>query len=112
MNRTIDVRTEMRKLATAKPVHAAAGAGVLITETLRELPARLAKLRDGTSVNSLSTRANGYASTARTRASREYDKLAARGERALNGRAAGHAKGELSGRKATRSQSHSPSDKA
>ena len=28
MNRTIDVRTEMRKLADSKPVHAAAGAGV------------------------------------------------------------------------------------
>jgi hypothetical protein len=111
MNRTIDVRTEMHKLAAAKPVHAAAGAGVLISETLRELPARLAKLRDGASVNTLSTRANGYVSTARTRASREYDKLAERGEKALNGRAAGRAKGELNGRRA-RNQSHSPSDKA
>ena len=39
MNRTIDVRTEMRKLADSKPVHAAAGAGVLASETLRELTA-------------------------------------------------------------------------
>ena len=57
MNRTIDVRTEMQKLAASKPVHAAAGAGVLASETLRELPARLAKWRDQASVSSLSSRA-------------------------------------------------------
>ena len=50
MNRTMDVRTEMRKLADSKPVHAAAGAGVLASETLRELTARLAKWRDEASV--------------------------------------------------------------
>lgn len=107
MNQTIDVRTEMRKLAASKPVHAAAGAGLLISEALRELPARLAKLRDGTSVNSLSSRATGYVTTARTRASHQYDKLAERGERALNGRAAGHGKGELNGKRAHQSQSRS-----
>src|SRR5262245_54129052 len=45
MNRTIDVRTEMRKLADSKPVHAAAGAGALASERLRELTAWLAKWR-------------------------------------------------------------------
>ena len=43
MNRsTIDVKTEVRKLASSKPVHAAAGAGVLASAALRELPARIA----------------------------------------------------------------------
>ena len=40
MNRsTLDVKTEVRKLAGTKPVQAAAGAGVLASEALRELPA-------------------------------------------------------------------------
>ena len=103
MNRTIDVRTEMRKLAASKPVHAAAGAGVLASETLRELPARLAKWRDQASVSSLSSRTNGYVTTARTRAVSEYDKLAKRGKRALNGRSS-HTKGALtSGQSRSRS---------
>jgi hypothetical protein len=110
MNRTIDVRTEMRKLAASKPVHAAAGAGVLASQALRDLPARLAKLRDGTSVNSLSTRANGYVKNARTRAAHEYDRLAREGKRALDGRGAGRAQGELNGRRSR--QSHSGSAKA
>src|SRR5207249_9309699 len=55
MNRTMDVRTEMRKLADSKPVHAAAGAGVLASETLRELTAWLTRWRDEASVNTLST---------------------------------------------------------
>jgi len=97
VNRTIDVRTEMRKLADSKPVHAAAGVGVLASETLRELPARLAKWRSQASVGSLSGRANGYVTTARTRAVGEYDKLAKRGKRALNGRSS-KAKGALNGR--------------
>ena len=106
MNRTIDVRTEMRKLAASKPVHAAAGAGVLASETLRELPARLAKWRDEASVSSLSSRANGYVTTARTRAVSEYDKLAKRGKRALNGRSS-HTKGALNGRQSGQSRSRS-----
>jgi hypothetical protein len=106
VNRTIDVRTEMRKLAASKPVHAAAGAGVIASEALRELPARLAKWRDESSMSTLSTRANGYVTTARTRASAEYDKLAKRGEKAMNGRAA-KAKGELNGRQSHQSQPRS-----
>lgn len=106
---TNDVRTEMRKLADSKPVHAAAGVGVLATETLRELPARLAKWRDEATVTSLSTRATEYVTTARARAvgeydkararaMGEYDKLAKRGQRALSGPATSHGKGELNGK--------------
>jgi ElaB/YqjD/DUF883 family membrane-anchored ribosome-binding protein len=75
---TIDVRTEMRKLADSKPVHAAAGAGLLATETLKELPTLIAKWRDEAKVTSLSTRATEYMSTARARAMGEYDKARAR----------------------------------
>lgn len=98
----------MRKLAASKPVHAAAGAGVLASEALRDLPARLAKLRNEASMSSLSSRANGYVTTARTRAASEYDKLAKRGEKALNGHATSHDKGALNGRK---SHSHPRSSK-
>ena len=39
MYRTIDdVRTEVRKLASSKPLYAAAGAGVVASQRLRELP--------------------------------------------------------------------------
>ena len=61
----------MRKLADSKPVHAAAGASVLASQTLRELSARLAHWRPEASVSALSTRANGYVATARTRAATE-----------------------------------------
>jgi len=97
----------MRKLADSKPVHAAAGAGVLASETLRELSGRLANWRPEASVNALSTRANGYVATARTRASNEYDKLAKRGERALHARGNGHAKGALNGKQSHRTQTRS-----
>jgi hypothetical protein len=40
MNRGIAMRTEVRKLTSTKPVQAAAGAGVLASTALRELPAR------------------------------------------------------------------------
>ena len=83
MNRsTLDVKTEVRKLASSKPVHAAAGAGVLASEALRELPARLARWRSDGSLTAL---ASEYMTTARTRAVQEYDKLARHGARVLNG---------------------------
>jgi hypothetical protein len=107
MNRTIDVRTEMRKLADSKPVHAAAGAGMLASETLRELTAWLTKMRNEASVSTLSSRANGYVSTARTRASAEYDKLAKRGQKALNGRSTGQGKSALNGRPSAQSRQRS-----
>jgi len=97
MNRTIDVRTEMRKLASSKPVHAAAGVGALASETLRDLQARFGKWRNEASVSAVSKRAGGYVTTARTRATAEYDRLAKRGEKALNGRGTG-AKGALNGK--------------
>lgn len=106
---TIDVRTEVRKLASSKPVHAVAGAGVLATEVLRELPARIAKWRNEANVTALSNRATEYVTTARTRAmseygklakrgTAEYDKLAKRGKKALNGGATSHGKSAHNGK--------------
>ena len=67
MNRTtIDVRTEVRKLASSKPVLAAAGAGVLASAALRELPARIARWRSDGSLAALPGLATEYMTTART----------------------------------------------
>jgi hypothetical protein len=107
MNRTMDVRTEMRKLADSKPVHAAAGVGVLASETLRELTAWLTKMRNEASVGTLSSRASGYVSSTRTRASDEYDKLAKRGEKALNGRSTGPSRAAVNGRRPSQRSSKS-----
>ena len=97
----------MHKLASSKPVHAAAGVGALASESLRDLQARFAKWRNGTSVSSLSNRASGYATTARARAATEYDKLAKRGEAAFHTRGNGHAKGALNSKQSHRTQSRS-----
>jgi len=90
---SIDVKTEVRKIANSKPVHAAAGAGVLATQALRELPGRLVRTFDGTvnslptrateTVTSLPSRATGYMQTARAKAADGYDTLADHGKRAL-----------------------------
>jgi hypothetical protein len=89
MNRTtIDVKTEVRKLASSKPVAAAAGAGVLASAALRELPARIARWRSDGSLAALPGLATDYMTTARTKAVQEYDKLAVAGARALNGKTA------------------------
>jgi hypothetical protein len=89
MNRsTLDVKTEVRKLASSKPVHAAAGAGVLASAALRELPARIARWRSDGSLAALPGLATEYMTTARTKAVKEYDKLAMHGARALNGKTA------------------------
>src|SRR5215471_10121037 len=102
-----DVKAELRKLTNSKPVHAAAGAGVLASQTLKELPGRLvqwtrenppeslpgrangyvqgAQSRANGYVQSAQSRANGYVQTARTRATGGYDKLAEHGKKALNG---------------------------
>lgn len=79
MNRTDSVKAEVRKLADRKPVQAAAGAGVLASAALRELPTRISRL---------SSEMPGYMATARTKAVREYDKLAVHGERVLRHRPA------------------------
>jgi hypothetical protein len=84
MSPTIDVRTEVRKLADHKPVQAAAGAGLLATEALRELPDRFARWRAEASMGNLSARATGAVHSARSRAAAGYDKLAQRGKRALS----------------------------
>jgi hypothetical protein len=94
MNRaTIDVRTEVRKLASSKPVHAAAGAGVLASAALRELPAKIARWRSDGSLAALPGLASQYVSTARTKAVQEYDKLAIHGAKILNGKTALPGKG-------------------
>lgn len=87
MNRSIDARTEMRKIVSSKPFYAAAGMGVLASQTLRKLPARLVRWRGEADVASLPARASGYVTGARARAAERYDRLADRGKRALNGRA-------------------------
>ncbi len=79
MNRTDAVRTEVRKLTTSKPVHAAAGAGALASAALRDLPARISRW---------SSEVPGYVTTARAVAAKEYDKLAVHGERVLHRRPA------------------------
>ena len=97
----------MRKLADSKPVHAAAGAGMLASERFRELTAWLTKLRNEASAGTLSGRASGYVTNARTRAASEYDKLAKRGQKALNGRSTGQGKSAING-----SPSHQRSSKS
>jgi hypothetical protein len=68
MYRNIDVMTEMRKLTDSKPVHAVAGAGVLASQTLKDLPGLLARWRTENPVTSLPSRATGFAQTAQTHA--------------------------------------------
>jgi hypothetical protein len=94
---SIDVKNEVHKIASSKPVHAAAGAGALATQTLRELPGRVVRGIDGT-VNSWPARANEYVQTARTRAAGQYDKLADHGKQVLNGRDSEPAKTALNGK--------------
>jgi hypothetical protein len=106
--RNIDVRNEVRKLASSKPVHAAAGAGVLATQTLRQLPGRLVRTIDGT-VTSLPARANGYMQSARAKAADQYDMLANHGKRALSGNGSAPAKSALNG---TATSSRSASGRA
>jgi hypothetical protein len=89
MYRNIDVKTEMRKLASSKPVHAAAGAGVLASQTISDLPGRLVRWGTDHPVTSLPSRATGYVQTARAKAADSYDMLAARGKKAMNGRSHG-----------------------
>jgi hypothetical protein len=68
----------------------------------------LTKWRNEASAGTLSSRASGYVSTARTRAATEYDKLAKRGQKALNGRSTGQGKGAaLNGRPSHQSQQRS-----
>ena len=107
MPRNIDVMAEMRKFADRKPVHAVAGATVLASRTLRELPWRLvqwtrenppdslpgratdamqtAQSRATGIVQAAQSRANGAVQTARAKASDSYDTLAAHGKEALDG---------------------------
>ena len=111
-----DVKAELRKLTDSKPMHAVAGAGVLASRTLKELPWRLVQWtrenppeslpgRANGYVQQARTNANGYVQTARTRAAGGYDKLAEHGKKALNGQPDGaqspsttQSTGELNGK--------------
>jgi hypothetical protein len=95
---TIDVKNEVRKLAGSKPVHAAAGVGVLATQTLRDLPGRIANLHLETSVITLPARANEVVQTARAKAVDEYERLARRGRSVLNSEDAPAGKSALNGK--------------
>ena len=97
---SIDVRTEVRKITSSKPVHAAAGAGALATQTLRELPGRLVRGIDGT-VTSWPARATEYVQSARAKAADQYDKLADHGKKVLNGHDTEPAKTALNGKAST-----------
>ncbi len=69
MPSNIDVMmAEMRKFADRKPVHAVAGAGVLASRTLKELPWRLVQWTRDNPPNSLPGRATGAVQTAQSRA--------------------------------------------
>ena len=117
MQYSIDVKTEVRKIANSKPVHAAAGAGVLATQALRELPGRLVRTIDGTvntlpgratgTVTSLPGRATGAVQNARAKAADGYDMLADHGKRALNGQDSEPAKNTLNGKPSTARSSRS-----
>ena len=98
MSPVTDVRTELRRIAESKPVHAAAGAGVFATEALRELPARLAKWRAEYGVGTLDKRVNGYVTEIRTRAAHSYDQLALRGKKVMAARPAPKGKSALNGK--------------
>ena len=93
---SIDVKNEVRKITSSKPVHAAAGAGVLATQTLWQLPGRLVRTIDGT-VRPLPARANAYVQSARAKAADQYDMLADHGKRALTGDDSTSAKNALNG---------------
>ena len=119
---SIDVMTEVRKITNSKPVHAAAGPGVLATQALRELPGRLVRTIDGTvntlpgrateTVTSLPGRATGYVQNARSKAADGYDTLADHGKRALAGRDSEPAKNTLNGKPSTTRTSRSSASKA
>ena len=63
-----DVKAELRKLTSSKPVHAVAGAGVLASQVLKELPWRLVQWTRDNPPESLPGRANGYVQSAQSRA--------------------------------------------
>ena len=83
-----DVITDVRRLAESKPVHAAAGAGVLASQALREIPGKLTKWRQEAVSGSMPVtawpgRAAGYVHSARARAVEQYDRLADTGREAM-----------------------------
>ena len=63
-----DIKAELRKLTSSKPVHAAAGVGVLASQALKEMPWRLVQWTRENPPESLPGRANGYVQSAQSRA--------------------------------------------
>jgi hypothetical protein len=101
MYRAIDVKTELRKIAGSKPLYAAAGAGALASQALRDLPGRLVRWGTDRPVTSLPARATGYVQAARAKAAGGYDLLADRGKQALSGSgAARRGRAALNGKRA------------
>jgi vacuolar-type H+-ATPase subunit H len=122
-----DVKTELRKLTSSKPVHAVAGTGVLAARTLKDLPWRLVQWTRNNPPESLPRRANGYVQTAqsrtngyvqqartnaneyvqtaRTKAAGGYDKLAEHGKKAIDGQSdSTQRKSATQGKSATQSK--------
>jgi hypothetical protein len=108
---TMDVKNEVRKLASSKPVHAAAGVGVLATQALRDLPGRIANLHLETTVIALPARANEVVQTARAKAVDEYERLARRGREVLNADDTPASKSALNGKSTAASTSRSTKSK-
>jgi hypothetical protein len=100
---TIDVKNEVRKLTSSKPVHAAAGVGVVASQTLRDLPTRIANLHLESTMITLPARANEVVQTARAKVVDEYEKFASRGRKALGSDTGSISKGSLSGSSASTS---------
>jgi hypothetical protein len=83
MYRNIDVMAEMRKFGESKPVHAVAGAGVLASQMLRELPWRLVQWTRDNPPHSLPARANEAVQTAQARANEAVQTAQARANEAV-----------------------------
>jgi len=83
MPRNIDVMAEMRKFADRKPVHAVAGATVLASRTLRELPWRLVQWTRDNPPNSLPGRATEAAQSAQSRAMEVFQSAQSRANGAV-----------------------------
>ncbi len=78
--------TEMRKLRETRVYYAAAGAGDLAVEKLREVPGQLSKLQVRTDTKDLGGAAVAYVAHFSARVVEAFDGLAERGRRVLTER--------------------------
>lgn len=81
--------TEIRKLRESRVYYAAAGAGDLAAEKLREVPAQLSKLQKKAEGKDLGGTAVAYVAHVGARAVEVFDELAERGRRVLAERGGG-----------------------